>query len=279
MSTRTIGAHVSAAGGVDKALERAAAIGANCVQVFSSSPRVWARTPLSKIDPVKLSSMQPQLGIRSIFTHALYLINLASDNPEQVSKSRTALAYDLEFDALVKGSGVVVHLGSHQGRGWAASQEAVAEELRLLLAAVPASSHLLIENSAGQKGKLSSDLAEIRWLLDQVNSPKLGWCLDTCHAWAAGHKLSEVCAVISQFQLWETLKCIHTNDSRDPFASGRDRHANLGDGTIPPQEWQAFLSDPRVAALPLILEVPGLDGNGPDAENIQRLKKLCGEEI
>lgn len=281
---RRIGGHVSAAGGLDKAIERAAAIGANCVQVFSGSPRVWARSPLEKVDTAKVFSKQQELSINPIFTHTIYLTNVASDNPNLVQKSAEVLKYDLQFDSLVKGSGVVVHLGSHQGRGWEAVKEQTARVIAEVLQNTPADSHLLIENSAGQQGKLCSDLSEVRWLFDAVKSTRLRWCLDTCHAWCAGLSLGKVgrdgqktaIEVIEELDLADKLTLVHVNDSRDPFASGRDRHANLGDGEIPPAELAYFLTHPFIKDKPLVLEVPGIEGDGPDAENIQRLRTLAG---
>jgi deoxyribonuclease IV len=294
---RRIGAHVSAAGGLDKAVERAANIGANCLQVFSGSPRVWARADLAKVPVKKFLAQQEALDVRPVFTHSLYLVNVASDNPLLLEKSIKALAYDLKFDALIGGSGVVVHLGSHQGRGWEAVREGVAERLVGLLAKTPDNSTLLIENSAGQNGKLCSDLSEIRWLFDRVGElavaegvkvkqveTRLGWCFDTCHSHAAGYRLGDpatiegeeqsAIATIEKLNLWERLRCIHVNDSRDLAGAGRDRHANLGEGMIPHEELKFFLNHPRTQDLPLILEVPGIKKDGPDAENVRRLREL-----
>lgn len=281
-----VGGHVSAAGGIDKAVERAAAIGANCVQVFSASPRVWKRPPLDSINAAAVAAKQQELGVSPILTHALYLVNLASDNPELVEKSKTALKFDLEFDSLVNGAGVVVHLGSHQGRGWDAVKEQLVQAINEILTQTPENSTFLIENSAGQNGKLCSDLGQIRWLMDQVQSSRLGWCFDTCHGFAAGYSLGQAqvqhtqltaLEEIDKWHLWEELVCVHVNDSRDPFASHRDRHANIGEGEIPIADLQYFLTHERINRLPLILEVPGADNQGPDAENIARVKTLLSE--
>lgn len=294
-ASRMIGGHVSAAGGVDKAIERVAMIGGNCVQVFSGSPRIWKRTPLDTVDVSKVSSEQQKYSVGPIFTHAIYLANLATDKPEQLAKSIAVLNHDLEFDALVKGSGVVVHLGSHQGRGWEAARDQVGEALVTICNETPASSRLLIENSAGQNGKLCSELGEIRWLFDYLTkalgadkvAARFGWCLDTCHAFCAGYALGSVSAAtglgkgvaladaITEFKLWDSLKVVHVNDSRDPFASGKDRHANIGEGEIPAADLKHFLNLPQVKTIPLILEVPGVDGTGPDAQNIDRLKAIA----
>lgn len=287
MNGRKIGAHVSASGGLHMAVERAYTIGCNAAQLFSGSPRVWAKKPLAEVDVEKMFSKVREYSVSPIFTHALYLVNLASDKDELLRKSFASLKYELEFDALIKGSGVVVHLGSHKGAGWDAVKEQVRDELVKLLKATPATSRLLIENSAGQKGKIGSPLEEVRWLLDEletvggfVTENRVGWCFDTCHGFASGYALASgeknALDTIEELGLWSTLYCIHVNDSKDPFESGRDRHENLGDGTIPAADMKAFLNDPRLLEIPLILEVPGIDKEGPDAENVTRLKKIVG---
>ncbi|MEO8581022.1 MAG: deoxyribonuclease IV [Patescibacteria group bacterium] len=283
--SRKVGAHVSAAGGIDKAIERAHSIGANCVQIFSASPRVWQKPKLESFDTEKFFKAQKEFEVQPVVTHALYLINLASNVPAQVEKSIKALTFELSFDSFIKGSGVVVHLGSHQGRGWEADKEQVARGIEIVLKNTPENSTFLIENSAGQNGKLTTNLADIRWLMDQIKSSRLGWCFDTCHAFSAGYQLNPKSSVtegaigiieekIEKFKLWSQLKCIHVNDSRDPFASHKDRHDNLGEGSIPTEDFAHFLNLEQLKKLPLILEVPGIDGEGPDAENIKRLKAL-----
>lgn len=298
--SRKIGAHVSASGGLDKAVERAHAIGANCAQIFSASPQVWKRTDLSKFDTKKMFSKREELHVDPIFTHSLYLINLATDNPDLLRKSFDALQYDLQFDSMLKGSGIVVHLGSHQGRGFEAVREQVAQQIVKLLETTPEDSTFLIENSAGQKGKLCGDLSEVRWLIDRVDAllastahgdsgaipviSRLGWCFDTCHAHAAGYSLGEsqdsliaknALAEITSLHLWDSLRIIHVNDSKDAFDSHKDRHENLGKGNISQEDLQFFVNHEAVAKIPLILEVPGFEKTGPDAQNIEYLKLLC----
>lgn len=290
-STKTIkliGGHVSMAGGLDKAVGRTAKIEGNCMQIFSGSPRSWARTLPTTEELRKLFSEQEKLSVRAIFTHALYLVNLASDKPELVKKSVATLVSDLTFDSLVKGSGVVVHLGSHQGRGWDAVKENLLKKIKKILNETPPNSRLLIENSAGQKGKIASDLNEIKWLLERLNPDRVGWCLDTCHAFAAGYPLSpdsklsqfnnkhDLLSLISQLDLADSLKCVHVNDSKVAFDSGNDRHDNIGEGEIPQEDLRYFLRHDLTKNVPLITEAPGFDGKGPDVENINRLKKLAG---
>lgn len=283
---KEIGGHVSVSGGVHLAVERAAEIGGNCMQVFSGSPRSWKRSELKKNDIKKMFAKQQELSVYSIFTHALYLVNLASNNQELVDKSVRSLIFDLKFDSLVKGSGVIVHLGSHQGRGWDTVKSQLVDIIKLILRKTPQDSTLLLENSAGQKGKIASDLTEIKWLFDKINSKRVGWCVDTCHAFAAGYPLvgsskytqnstkDDLVTVIKDLDLLNSLRCLHVNDSKTKFGSGNDRHANIGEGLIPQSDFKQFLNNQLLTDIPIITEVPGLDGKGPDKENIKRIKHL-----
>ncbi len=246
---------------------------------------------MDSVPKEKIYSKQEELLVSPIVTHALYLLNIASENEALVAKSIAALEYDMAFDSLVKGSGIVVHLGSDQGRGWEAVREQVAKHIKTIISKSPSDATFLIENSAGQQGKIPSNFEHIRWLLDQVNSPQLGWCFDTCHSFAAGYALGKVGAkekalidrnqreltapeAIEKYDLWSSLKCIHVNDSKGVLGSGLDRHENLGQGQIPLEDLRSFLNLRQLHDLPLILEVPGYDGTGPDAQNVQFLKDL-----
>lgn len=283
---RKIGAHLSTAGGPQTAVERIAAMGGTCLQIFAGSPRLWKRQPLKPDVFEKTLEARRTFAVSPVFIHASYLINLASEDAEIFGKSVESLVYDMAFNAGIEGAGVIVHLGSHTGRGWEAVKDDTVRAVAAILERSPASSHFIIENSAGQQGKLCSDLCDIRWLMDRLADERVTWCVDTCHAFAAGYHLSPACSLtgknergllsddIERYGLWETLSLVHVNDSRDPFGSGRDRHANLGDGIIPTGDLSWFLNRPQLEEVPLILEVPGLDDEGPDEENIRRLRSL-----
>lgn len=290
-SLRYIGAHVSTAGGLNKAIDRSIEMGANACQIFSGSPRVWARKPLDETVLQKFNEVRAKTKFGPVVTHSLYLVNLASDSPTLLEKSINALVYDMKFDAQIGGQGIVVHVGSHQGKGWAAVKELVLKSIAKVISQSPAQSHFLIENSAGQNGKIGSDLAEIKWLIDELKSDQVGWCMDTCHAFCAGYSLGTKTQIVSKpelqrertleqeishYNLWSRLRSIHGNDAKDPAGSGRDRHENLGDGLIPKDDYAYFVNLPEVKSIPILLEVPGLDGNGPDKANIDRLKKILG---
>jgi deoxyribonuclease-4 len=276
-----IGAHVSAGGGIDQAPKRAKDIGCNVVQMFCSSPRVWSATPVApdKIERYNLNVIKED--IQATVIHAQYLVNLASENPELLEKSRVSLRVDLNACAGIKARGVVVHLGSHKGSGWAAVQDQVAKEIAGILESTPDDAIFLIENAAGMNGKVGSDLREITWLIRTLKAGKrLGWCLDTCHAFAAGYSLVPMDGEkylldwINELELAEALKVIHVNDSRDEYFSHKDRHANLGEGQIPIESLKSFLTQPQMKMLPMVLEVPGPNKAGPERIDVDMLKLL-----
>ncbi len=279
---RRIGAHLSTAGGYAKAVDRAVEIGANALQIFSGSPRTWARKPVVVEELQALKKYAEEKDVRPLFVHALYLVNLVSDNTESVRKSKKAIIQELEFGSHFECAGLVVHVGSHQGRGWESVRRGLGVLIQEMLSEAQGAVPFLIENSAGQKGKLHSDLGEIRETFDAVKNDRLGWCFDTCHGWAAGYSATgkegskDLFAAFDQYDLWDSLKCIHVNDSRDPFDSHRDRHENIGEGSIPREELEAILNHPKLKDIPIITEVPGFDGNkSPDAENISRLRAIA----
>ena len=263
---RRIGAHVSISGGLDEAMERIGQMGGNCLQIFSSSPRSWIGTPLVR---------GQASDIRPIFIHAKYLINLGSPQPQLVEKSRQSLKFDMQMAKLIGAEGVIVHLGSHLGRGFSTVQEQLVSSIKYILQASSGQTKFLIENSAGQKGKLCSQFSEISLLLRTINDSRLGWCYDTCHGWGAGISFGKSLEnTLQQFDLVKSLVCLHVNDSKGAFGGGLDRHENLGEGKIGLKELEKFVNYPAFKNLPLIIETPGFDGQGPDKKNLDILKSL-----
>ena len=281
---RRIGAHLSIAGGLYKAIESIVAKGGNCLQIFSSSPRMWLASLPAKDQVDKFRTLVKQHNIDPIFIHAKYLINLASDKPELLKKSIASLKYDLQVADLIGAVGVIVHLGSHQGRGFEAVRNQLTSSIKIILQAAPGSSRLIIENSAGQQGKLCSQLSEIKSIFGSVSNTRLAWCLDTCHAYNAGYSLgkgsenaliqNDIVVEAKKLGIIDRLVCLHVNDSRDEFASGHDRHANLGEGKLGLELLGQYVNHPELKHLPLIIETPGFDNQGPDAKNLDILKSL-----
>lgn len=274
---RRIGGHVG--GGLTSAIKNTQAIGGNCLQIFAGSPRMWARSlyPASLATTFKNEASANDLN--PVYIHALYLTNLASDNPELVMKSKAALISDMTNSAAIDSAGVVLHIGSHQGRGWSATRDIVIESIQEVLTQTPKNSFLLLENSAGQQGKIGS-LVELSDILQTISSDRLRVCLDTAHAFEAGYNL----ATNQGLDLWlaeiektiglSKIELLHLNDSKTPLGSGRDNHQNIGDGYIGSDGLKQLINHPKLNHLPLILEVPGLEGMGPDKVNIDRVKSL-----
>lgn len=264
---RRIGAHLSIAGGLDKAVQKIIKMGGNCLQIFSSSPKSWTMPPFSG---------KRVTAVRPVFIHAKYLINLGSDKPDLLQKSIASLKYELQVADLIGAKGVIVHLGSHLGRGFEAVFHQVTESIKIILKNSNTNSLLIIENSAGQRGKLCSQLSEIKLIFDAVNSDRLVWCLDTCHAWGAGLSFGKGLEKdMQQFDLVKSLVCLHVNDSKGEFSSGLDRHENIGAGKMGREELGKYVNFPAFKNLPLITEAPGFDGQGPDKQNLDILKSLC----
>ncbi len=241
------GAHQSIGGGLDQALKRIAAIGGDCLQIFSSSPREWNK-PKMLTNPAKF--------LIPIYFHATYLINLA-DPGEIGRKSIEMLVAELNFAKEIGVIGSVVHLGSYK------NGNALKENMKEVLAKTPKETFLIAENSGTRKiGQTLDELAEIAgW------DSRIRICLDTCHLHAAGYHLND-------FSLWNKLELVHINDSKDEFGSLRDRHENIGRGKIGTEEFRKVINDPHLKNTPLILEVPGFDGKGPDKMNLDILKSL-----
>ena len=251
-----IGAHVAGA----HPLEEAAARGAEAVQFFLSDPQSWKK-PLPRADAAALRS-----AALPIYVHAPYLINVASPNNRVRIPSRTILAGTLEAAAAVGAAGVVVH-GGHLGDD---EDPAVGvERWRKALEAVARPVPVLIENTAGGGNAVLRDLGRLGPLWEAIGHLGVGVCLDTCHAWAAGEDLET--AVDRVRAATGGLDLLHCNDSRDPFGSSRDRHANLGRGLIP----AGLLGEVAgAAAAPIVVETP--DAEGGQAADIAWLRERLG---
>ena len=280
--SRRLGGHVSTAGGLAKVVERTLAIGGNCFQIFAGSPRMWHRRLYTSAEIQAYRQAAAQHDIQPAVIHALYLTNLASDKPELRQKSRQALIMDLKNAALMQAAGVVLHIGSHQGRGFEAVKDLVVTEIKQVLAETPDNAILMLENVAGQKGKVGS-LAELSFLLDQLNSPRVKVCIDTAHAFEAGYALNNPLGLdmfvqhLEKYIGIDNILILHLNDSKTKLGSNHDVHANIGEGFIGKTGIKNVINHPKLKHLPLILEVPGFDGHGPDKQNIEIVKSLLIE--
>ncbi len=281
-----IGAHVSVAGGLGEVLPRARAIGAEAVQVFPSSPRQWRPCRYAAAEAQAFGAGLTDAGI-PLFVHTIYLINLATPDPDLRARSVAAVTDALVFGTRAGAAGVVTHLGSHRGEGFDAACPRVAEALDRALEAArtvggadpPA---LLLETAAGGRGAVGNTPEELGRLLSLALASHLGVCLDSAHLFAAGypvHTPGGLGETLNEFDAAlgpGRIGLVHLNDSVTAQGSRRDRHANLWTGALGREGMAAWVQAPPLLGVPFVLETPGFDGNGPDHRNLWRARRLRG---
>jgi deoxyribonuclease-4 len=274
------GAHVSSSGGIHTAIDRAEGFGCDAVQVFTQSPRAWRPTNHKPESFERFKERRAETGIGAVVCHALYLVNLASPDDELYRKSVDSLRNTIEVACGIEADAVVFHIGSHLGAGLDAGIERVCDAMRELLELCGDQVWLLMENSAGAGGTIGRSLDELATLFDRLDAhPRLGLCLDSCHLFVSGldvSKQGELDRLVEEVDErigLDRLRALHANDSAAPLGSNRDRHANIGEGLIG-EELGVFLAHPRLQGLPALLEVPGKDNKGPDADEVRKLKEL-----
>ncbi|HKO73697.1 MAG TPA: deoxyribonuclease IV [Gaiellaceae bacterium] len=274
------GAHLSTSGGIHTAVDRAEAIGAESLQIFTQSPRTWRPTNHDPANFERFKERRAEAGIQGVVCHALYLVNLATPDEEIYEKSVTTLMNTVDVACAIEADGVIFHVGSHLGAGFEAGLEHVVPALERALDRCSETTWLLIENSAGAGGTIGRSVDELAVMVDRLGRhPRLGICLDSCHLWVSGVDATDNAALSACIDEVEErigldrLRALHVNDAAAPLGSNRDRHANLGEGEIG-EGMSVFLGHPKLQGLPTILEVPGPDGHGPDANEIQKLRDL-----
>lgn len=274
-----IGAHVSISGGILNAIKQAVNIGANTIQIFASAPKNWYPPKISDHDAAEFIKDTKANNISPTFIHAIYLINLASDNPDLVEKSKKSLIDALNISTKIKSDGVIFHIGSNQAKTYEQTKLIVAEHINEILDDSDPSSTLLIETNAGQGNCIGCTFEQIADIISKINNKKrIGVCLDTAHIYESGYDLkSDPQKIISDFDDiigLNYLRAIHCNDSKTNFNSHADRHENIGVGQLGVETFKKLLNMPELSHIPFILEVPGFKNEGPDKQNIDILKEL-----
>lgn len=279
-----LGAHVSVTGGPHTAFERGAEIDCHSLQIFVKSPNRWNGAKLTE-SRARAFREAREANPQPVIAHAAYLINLGGDKPDLLDKSRRALADELERCATLGVDGLVVHPGAHLGQGPQAGIDAIARSLDLVLAGQPTNgTRVLLENTAGQGTVVGSDFEELSAIIARVDQrERLGVCLDTCHAFAAGYRLDQVEGYARMLESMESsfgmarVEAVHLNDSKHPGGSRKDRHESIGEGEIGGEAFARLLTDSTFAGRPMILETPlGDDGKG-HARDLQRLRSLVAD--
>ncbi|MBI4203101.1 MAG: deoxyribonuclease IV [Chloroflexi bacterium] len=275
-----IGAHVSTAGGLPKAIDRALDIGAEALQCFCSSPQGWAFKPLPQAQTAAFRARAAETGVGPNFLHAIYLINLSAPTPENLQKSMDSLVNYMGVASAMGAAGVIFHGGSHRGAGYNGIFRQVVDSLLQVLERSPSDVLLCLENSAGMGNHIGSKFEEVGRILRAVGHPRMKVCLDTQHCFAAGYNVATKDGLDAAMQEFDrevglgNLAALHANDSKQALASGVDRHDNIGEGQIGRDGFLNILRHPAFHDLPFFLEVPGFENTGPDKRNVDILKEL-----
>ncbi len=283
----TFGAHLSIGGGYLNPVNKINTIGGNALQIFSSSPRGWnfAKPADSEIEEFRTQTARFQ--INPVFFHASYLINLGSD--ERIGQiSCSSLKHELKLASRMGVRGSIIHLGSFKnGKDVEKSEYVISREekypvllknIEAVLHNTPEDALFIIENAGTRK--IGRTIDEIAQIIKDIGNPRLRVCLDTCHLHSAGYDLTSEDKLNTFLDLFDRLiglqklELWHINDSRDPFNSLRDRHENIGKGSVGLETFRLLVNNPLTKNLPFIIETPGFDGNDPDKENLDILKSL-----
>jgi deoxyribonuclease-4 len=273
-----LGFHVSISGSIDQSFDRAQVLGCTAFQIFTRNPRTWRSKPLNPDEVRAFRRKHRESGIGPVFSHMPYLPNLASPNDIIYKKSVDALIEETERCKELGILYIVTHIGSHVGSG------AEGGRLRLIQAIGQAvdedSSMILLENDSGSGGHMGSNFGYIADLINELGSKKLGFCLDTCHTFAAGYNiatedgLAQTLRVLKKTIGFSKLKLVHLNDSVGELGSGVDHHDHIGLGKIGVEGFSRILAS-QLAKRPLIMETP-IDSRRSDYQNMDKVRELAG---
>ena len=276
-----IGAHVSTAGGLSTAIKKGKEIGAESLQIFPSAPLQWRIKGWGDDECAEFRT-EWQKDFKQVVFHGIYLTNLAAESKDNAEKTKNALIETLKLAPKIGVVGTIFHPGSYVDGGMG-RQEQMKQIINEVLAETPKEAKLIFENAAGAKvkGKIGQKNEDLAWLIDAADDKdRVGVCLDTCHAFAAGYDLKtkdlyeEYIRDVEKIIGIKNVFCWHFNDSMFGLGEMRDRHENIGEGHIGKDAFGFILNDPRWKDVSAYLEVPGFKGDGPDKQNVEILKGL-----
>jgi deoxyribonuclease-4 len=276
---RVLGVHVSIAGGVALSLERTRELGCNAMQIFSHNPRGWFVKPLGDGEAAEFRRLREKYEIHAVI-HTSYLINLAAKTAGLLEKSIALMKAEMDrADALGIGH-VILHTGSASGVDSHVARNTALGALRVLARLGSWNCRILFENTAGERGDITSKMADLGFLLRETG-PELagGVCIDTCHAFSAGYDISKADGIerligeIEEHTGIDSVKCVHLNDARNAAGSGVDRHEHIGMGRIGDEGIGLFVNHPKLRRLPFILETPKKTEDD-DPTNLARVRKM-----
>ena len=286
-----LGAHLSIAGGLPRAVDRAVATKCEALQIFTKSAGQWRARPLPDDEVVLFRRRVAETGIRPVVAHNSYLINIAAASPALRAQSLSALAEELDRADRLGLDALVMHPGSYTTGTEEQGLDLIADGLRVLLAGRPeGGAMILLEHTAGQGTNLGHRFEHLAAIIDRLDgSPRVGVCLDTCHLLTAGYDLCSEAGYRRTFRDLDRIvgldrvKLFHLNDSKKPCGSRVDRHEHIGKGCLGLEPFRRLLNDRRFAGLPMLLETPKLDTPESrrrsdvdpwDARNLRTLRRL-----
>jgi deoxyribonuclease IV len=281
MNELLAGAHMSIAGGMHLAFQRGKQVGCKTIQIFLKSSNQWKAKPLTEEDRKLFLQAHRKSGIDPVLAHDSYLINLASPDRSLRRKSLHAFMEEMKRANYLGVPLLIMHPGAHMGAGIKAGVDRAANELRHALDSVEPPVAVLVENTAGQGSSIGSRLEQLAAILEQAGNPdRIGVCLDTCHAFAAGYDIrteegyDQTMREFDQLIGLGKIRAFHLNDSKRELGCRVDRHTHIGKGCIGLDAFRCLVNDARFAAIPKILETPKGDENREDKRNLATLRKL-----
>lgn len=273
-----LGFHVSIAGSIDQSFDRARLLGCTAFQIFTRNPRTWKSKPLSTDEVRAFRRKHRESRIGPVFSHMPYLPNLASPSDTIYEKSVDTLIEETERCSKLGIRYIVTHIGSHVGSGAEGGKTRLTQALGR--AVDESGPMILLENDSGSGGHMGSNFGDIAELIKELGSTRIGFCLDTCHTYAAGYNIATKDGLAKTLQeLRRTiglsrLRLIHLNDSVGGLGSGVDHHDHIGLGKIGEEGFRLILAS-QLAKRPLIMETP-MDGRRSGAENMAKVRELAG---
>jgi deoxyribonuclease-4 len=280
-----LGAHVSIAGGFDQSIIRAEAINSTCMQIFTKNNKQWHAKSIIKEEADLFKSTLEKSSIKMVIAHASYLINIGSPQKDLNLKSAAALSEEIKRCEMLNIPYLILHPGSSTGESVGLCLERVIHNLNVVLEENPGTCTILLENTAGQGSAICSTLEELSRVYNKVKSTnRVGICIDTCHAFAAGYDLRTAESYANFWQSFdaalgiESLKAFHLNDSKKELGSAVDRHENIGDGKLGLEAFRLIMNDERLLSIPKIIETPKGEDLKNDMLNLKTLKDLLIDE-
>ncbi|MFP4016494.1 MAG: deoxyribonuclease IV [Halanaerobiales bacterium] len=274
-----LGKHVSISGGIDKAPSRAKDLGCNCFQIFAKNPRSWKGRSIDNTEIKKLRGNMKDLQMNDLVVHTTYLINLASPKDELWEKSIAGLKDDYNRCGKIGAEYLILHPGSHIGSGIESGIQRISEALNNIFSEVQNRTMILLENVSGTGTAIGSNFAQIHDIIKRIkDKERVGLCLDTCHAFAAGYDLrneeglNRTLNEIEQELSIEKLRVIHINDSKYDLDSNKDEHAHIGEGYIGDDAFRKIINHSLLKNLTFILETPDFSGEDEDVRKILSLR-------